>query len=638
MVGLPTISIAYRHAVVLLGSVAAAACLAASSPAKALTIFGMSFFEDAEDDAGPVIDPVKYSLTFETNGADDDLKALLEQGSALFSDQKKPASGSLGLAVKARDDRERILSTLYEQARYGGLVNISVNGIPIDDLPPDPEFDTSKPVPVTVSIKPGAKFTIGNVVLEGDAARLNAADFGLKAGDRAGSAVILAATDRMVQALKNEGRPLAKLTARSVVADHENKTIDITIGAEGGPVANTGTVEVDGAKTVDAGFIEDYSRLNGGKPYSPEQLKKAAERLRKLGVFSAVTIKEAQALDADGTIPLTIQVAEGKMRYFGVGAQLSTLDGAGIMGYWGHRNLFGKAESLRIEGSISRIGQSGDVTNLDYTAAILFSKPGAFGPRTTFNVGLTASYLHPESYEAATFTATTGVAYELTDQDTLTGGAELAWSDTYDAYGHNRYLVSSLPIAWARDASNDRLNPTAGYRTLLSAKPGYEFYNKTLFSSFEASISGYKSISETDGVVLAGKLSAGTLAGVNDLEDIPATRRFFAGGGGSVRGFAYQEIAPRNANGDPVGGRSYAFASLEARINVTETIGVVPFLDAVNVSRDTVPDFMDIRLGAGLGVRYATPFGPLRLDVAVPLNPYKNGSRWGIYAGIGQSF
>jgi translocation and assembly module TamA len=141
-----------------------------------------------------------------------------------------------------------------------------------------------------------------------------------------------------------------------------------------------------------------------------------------------------------------------------------------------------------------------------------------------------------------------------------------------------------------------------------------------------------------DRVVLAAKLSAGMLVGAGDLEAIPATRRFFAGGGGSVRGYAYQEISPLDASGDATGGRAYALGSFEARVNVTETIGIVPFLDIGSVTAANYPDFSDIRMGAGIGLRYLTPFGPLRLDVAMPLDPYDGGSKYGIYAGIGQSF
>ena len=214
----------------------------------------------------------------------------------------------------------------------------------------------------------------------------------------------------------------------------------------------------------------------------------------------------------------------------------------------------------------------------------------------------------------------------------------MSYADTFDAFGDQKYLTFAIPVEFERDARNDKLNPTSGYRALINAKPSYEALNGTIFSSFEGLATGYLGFGAEDGVVLAGKLSVGTIIGGGGLENIPVNRRFYAGGGGSVRGYAYQEISPRNGAGDATGGRSYAIATAEVRVKVTDNIGIVPFIDAATVGSESVPDFDDVRAGAGVGLRYNTPFGPLRLDVAVPLNPYPGGSSYGIYAGIGQSF
>lgn len=632
----PEKSYAFLKAGTALAVAAALACGPfAAQPASAFEIFGMKFFED-EEEAVAVIDPVEYTLTLDP-GADDDLKDAIENTARLKQDEGKPVSGDLGLVIKARDDRDRILAALYEHARYGGVVNVTVNGQDLDSLPPNPEFNHKGPVPVTISVTPGPVFTFGEIGFSGDAEGRNPADYGLVPGARADSTLILKAGEKVVVDLKAEGRPLARLVERNATADHKTQTVDVVIAAEGGPVAPIGEVGVSGTKTVDPNFVQRYSRINAGQPYSPEALGKAGERLRQLGVFSSVTVREADKLAPDGSLPMTIEVSEGKHRYFGAGAQYSNTDGVGLQGYWGHRNLFGHAESLRIEGSVNRIGES-DLGDLDYSTAILFSKPGAFGPASTFNASLKASIVDPDAYKAFTTTAAAGVSIELSDRDTVSGGGEVMWSDVEDAFGKNKYLTVSLPIEYVRDTRDDKLNPTEGYRFLINAKPSYENYRGTFFSSFEGAITGYRALGAEDRFVLAGKLSAGTIVGGNELSDIPATRRFFLGGGGTVRGYGYQEISPRNAHNKLLGGRSYVAASAEARIGITETIGVVPFIDVGTVSTDEVPDFKDLRAGAGVGIRYATPFGPLRLDVAVPLKKYPGGTSFGIYAGIGQSF
>ncbi|OJF98004.1 hypothetical protein AX761_13500 [Rhizobium sp. 58] len=635
---LPKTRLAYRKAGTVLAVAAMALCGPLSAtPANAFKIFGMSFFE-GEDDTDQVIDPVNYTLTLNGGDEDEDLREALENSSRLFQDKEKPVSGDLGLAIKARDDRDRLLAALYEKARYGGTVDVRVNGQNVDDLPPDPVFPDGAAIPVEITVTPGPAFTLGAVRFEEDAAGRDPAEYDLPPGGRADSTLIIKAGEKIVVDLKEEGRPLAELTERSVVADHKTSTVDVVIAARGGPVANVGDVDVTGTKTVDPGFVADYSRLNAGKPYSPEDLKKASERLRQLGVFSSITIREAKQLSADGTIPMTIEVSEGKHRYFGAGAQFSTTDGFGVQGYWGHRNLFGKAESLRVEGAVNRIGETTDVTDLDYSAAILFAKPGAFGPASTFNASLKASIVDPDAYKATIFTGAAGATFELSPEDTVSGGVELSFADVEDAFGQNEYLTASIPLEYVRDTRDDKLNATEGYRASLSVKPSYEINGQTFFSSFEGSAAAYQSLDAANRFVLAGKIGAGSIFGGDSLADIPATRRFFLGGGGTVRGYSYQEISPRNGDNELLGGRSYVNATLEARIGVTDTIGIVPFIDAGAVSSKSTPDFSDIRAGAGIGLRYATPFGPIRLDFAVPLNPHPGGTTYGIYAGIGQSF
>jgi translocation and assembly module TamA len=603
--------------------------------ARAFEIFGWKFFEE-EDDSANISDPVKYSLTF-TPG-EEDLAKDLQNASALYADQEKPVSGDLGLVIKARDDRDRLLAALYQKARYGALVTVKVDGTEIDQLPAVPTFPRDQPVPVTVDVVPGPVFTIGSVKLTGDAAQFNPTDHKLDVGTPAESDLVLKAADQIVADLEKQGRPLAKLSKRELVANHENNTATIVIGAEGGPVAPLGDIAVSGSKLVNKEFIEKWSRLREGKPYSPEEIKDSSERLRKLGTFSSVTITHPDQLDENGRIPMAINVSDGKQRYFGAGLQFSSLDGAGVLGYWGHRNLFGNAESLKISGSVARLGEATDFRDLDYSASIVFSKPAAFSDITTFNAGIVAAQVHPDSYLSSQVSIYSNIAWELSKQDTVTGGFDLTWNETQDTFGTHQYLVKSLPMSWVRDASDDTLNPTKGYKLTLNTQPSYEFYYKNIFSSFEGSLAGYKSLGAEDGVILAAKVSLGSLVGVQSVEEIPATRRFYAGGGGSVRGYAYQEISPYNSEGDAIGGRSYMLGSFEARIKITDAVGIVPFLDVGTVGRQEYPDFSDFRAGAGVGVRYATPFGPIRIDVAMPLKRYPDGSLFGIYAGIGQSF
>ncbi|WP_409065480.1 autotransporter assembly complex protein TamA [Agrobacterium vitis] len=646
-VTLPNVSKAFRKSGTALACVVVgAAALSFPVDAYAFKIFGITLW-GRDEGKTDVVDPVRYSVDLQSKeasgdrdekDASGDLKDALEKSSQLIQEKDKPVSGDLGVVIKAREERERLLATLYEHSYYGGVITMTVNGTPLDSLPPNPEFPHTKPVPVKIEVEPGPLFTLGKVTLTGDAAKLDPTAYDLVAGKPAGSLAIIKAANKMADDLKAQSRPLARISDRQVVADHQSNRVDVTIGVSAGPVAPLGPVAVSGTKAVDPGFVQKYSRLNAGQPYSPEDLRKASDRLRKLNVFSSVTVTQADKLNSQGAIPLNITVSEGKFRYFGAGATYDTIDGAGLQGYWGHRNLFGQAESLRIEGTVSGIGEKTDATDFDYSAGITFTKPGFLLPSGTLEASIKAATLSTDSYDADTITGKLGYSYELTDYDTVSAATALEYARIDDAFGRNDYLTFSVPLDYVRDTRDNKMNPTTGYRATLSAAPSYEFLGSTVFSNFEGSISGYYGLGAEDRVVLAGKLAVGTLFGTGGLADIPATRRFFAGGGGSVRGYGYQSISPRNSADDATGGLSYMTASLETRIGITETIGLVPFFDVGTVSSGHVPDFSDIKAGAGIGLRYATPFGPIRLDVAVPLNPYPDGDKYGIYVGIGQSF
>ena len=338
--------------------------------------------EEAED----IADPLNYTVTLTVQGDDEDLKKTLEKASSLVQDAERPVSGSLGLLAKARSDREQLIAALYSEARYDGVVEISIDGRSLDDLPPDAEFDRSGPVPVTITIDPGAVFTLGDISLKGDAADLAPAEFGLIPGGDAGSDAILKAEAEIVRRLKEDGRPLAAVTGREIVADHATATLDVTLDVAAGPIAGFGETTVTGTETMDPDFTGYVTGLKPGKTYSPQEMDDARDRLLALGVFSSVTVKEGDALDQNGAIPILVEVSERKLRYYGVGATVSNTEGLGLEGYWGHRNLFGRAETLRIEGSVGRIGDPDveDVGKLNYNAAILFEKPGVIGPDSKF--------------------------------------------------------------------------------------------------------------------------------------------------------------------------------------------------------------------------------------------------------------
>ncbi|MEO5755608.1 MAG: autotransporter assembly complex family protein [Mesorhizobium sp.] len=595
----------------------------------------MKLWGSSNEDAD-IVDPLRYAVTIAVPDADKDLVKKLENASALKGDEERPVSGSLGLMAKARSDREQLVAALYADARYEGVVNTTIDGTPLDDLPPDAEFKGPQPIPVVVDIASGPKFILGDIRLEGDAAGLMGADYGLISGGDAGSGAVLKAEALIVRALKQEGRPLAKVTDRHIVADHATSTLDVTLTVAAGPVAGYGDTTVEGTEKVDRDFTEYMTGLKRGRQYSPQEISDARDRLLALEVFNSVTLKEADKLDSDGNIPIGVQVSERKPRYFGVGGTFSNTDGLGLEGYWGHRNLFGRAEKLRIDGAISGIG-SNDLSKLNYNAGVMFEKPGVIGPASKFFASVKTVLEHPDAYDHFSVKGSTGLSYELTKKQTVSAEVALDYSRITDAFGKHKYLIASIPLQYVYDNRDNRLNPTTGFRVLAYAEPSYDIMSGAAFLKLKGEGSAYQSLDSASKFVLAERVAVGSIVGTG-LEHVPADRRFYSGGGGSVRGYAYQGIGPKDFTGQPIGGLSFFETSVEMRIAITDTIGIVPFIDAGTVSTKSVPNFSDVKVGAGVGLRYVTPFGPLRIDAALPLNRDPGDPRFGIYAGIGQAF
>lgn len=621
---------------VLLAATILVATAAIPTSVGAFELFGWKLFGSEDEDAD-IVDPLHYTVTLDVAGGDEALEKSLRSASNMVADEEKPVSGSLGLLSKARGERELLIAALYRSARYDGLVNISIDGKNIDDLPPDAQFGAG-PVPVSIEVVPGAVYRLGEVALAGDAANLSPVSFGLVRGGDAGSDVILKAESLIVRSLKEEGRPLAKVTGREIVADHATTDLDVTLTVSAGPVAGYGPTTVRGTDEVDRDFTAYMAGLEQGRKYSPQEIDDARDRLLNLEVFNSVAVTTPEALDANGQVPVDIEVSDRKKRYFGVGASYSNTEGAGLEGYWGHRNLFGRAEKLLVQGSISRIGDTADYGKLNYNASVMFEKPGVIGPPSRFFANLGTVYEHPDAYDRLSVSGETGVAYDLNKKESVSASFKVEYADIDDAFGKARHLIVSIPLQYVDDRRDDKLNPTKGWRALVFAEPSYDALNGTTWVKARGEASIYQALDAGNRYIVALRGAGGSIVGAGDVADVPADRRFYAGGGGSVRGYAYQGIGPKDSSGQPIGGLSYAEGSAELRFSVTDTIGIVPFIDGGTVSEDTFPNFADVKFGAGIGLRYATPFGPLRLDVAVPLNPDPDDPDFGIYAGIGQSF
>ncbi|GGE76504.1 membrane protein [Stappia taiwanensis] len=614
------------------------------APAHAFDLFGWNPFsssQDAEENGIP--NPFPYEVTLTLAGEDSDLEKTLNGASQLVSEQATPPSGEAGLVARAIADFERLVGQLYVEGYYAGTVSIRVAGLELQQALAAPSLPGPRPVPVTISVTPGPRFTFGTISIDARDASAAAralvdspSDYGLVRGEVAKSDAILRAEARIVRDLKAGGYAFARIGQREIVADHDNNQLDVRLSVTVGPEARFGEVTVSGTKRTDPDFVIEQAMIPTRAVYDPKAIKDANKRLNDLGIFSSVRIVEGKAPGPDGLLPITIEVSERKRNVIGLGANWSSSEGFGVESYWRRRNLFGKGELLSLEGSVGRIGQNA-LSDLEYAARIAFEKPGAFGPLTKFTTSLGAKQEVPDAYRSRSITADAFLVRQFSDSLSARVGGEFFYADEQDVFGDNTYMMAGVIGELSYDTRDDPLNPTKGINALLFAEPAYDMRGGNGMLFVRGYASTYQALDEAKRFVLAGRVGAGSIIAPS-VRDVPAARRYFVGGGGSVRGYAYRNIGPR-LNGEVTGGRSFVEASAEVRMRVTETIGLVGFVDAGNAFDAMYPDFSQaLKIGVGAGLRYFTPVGPLRLDVAVPLSPDKDDPKFAIYLGLSQAF
>ena len=619
-------------------------------PVHAFELFGIQFFgsgDTVEDDGIVLGTPVSYTVTFDLYQPEPQPEldtGTLRSASALWQQKDEPAAGVPGLLADARGDYRRLLGALYAQGFYGASISIQLNGREASTLAPDVEL--AEPVDVSISVEPGPLYRFGNVTIINQAPMTTDRrdrvelpfDLGLRPSEPALSGLILRSETLLIDAWRQQGHALASIASRQVEADHRTRTVDVTITLEPGPSATYGQLAVEGTERMDPAFVAYMADLPDGEAYDPDDIEEANARLAALEVFRSIRIEEAALLNADGSLPQTVFVQERALRRIGAGGSFSTIDGLGLEAYWLHRNLFGRAERLRIDGRISGI-DSAAPEDFTYRLGTTFTKPGVVTPDTNLIASL-------------------GAEREVLEAYTRTGaGAELAlehpfWPELVGRFSiRGRYAEFDDPVFGEREFTSTGFEARLTYDTRdlptdassgvyfdAAVEPYYEFSYGNPGVGVTGEARAYQGFGNADQVVLAGRIRAGSLAGPSIAETAP-DRLFLSGGGGSVRGYAYRNIGVERPGDLVTGGRFLLEGSVELRARFTDTVGAVVFADAGYVDVESVPSFDEnVRVGVGGGLRYLTPLGPIRLDAAVPLDPRAGDPDFAVYLGIGQAF
>ena len=342
-----------------------------------------------------------------------------------------------------------------------------------------------------------------------------------------------------------------------------------------------------------------------GSPYSSKVTRRAETRLRDLGVFDSVRVAAGEALDPDGTIPITITVSERKRHVIGGGVNYSNTEGLGLEVYWRNRNLFGGAEQLELTASVSRL-LAGAFDDPDFRLAGTFKKPAVFDPMTDFTLRAATYRQTNDAYRVTAVEGEVGLTHIFSDTLTGSAGVELSRSRTVSPSETDDHLLATLTGRLDWDTRDNRLDPTTGFRAQLMAAPAYDFLQDNAFATFSADVAAYRAFGGMDRFVLAGRAAASILT-VDDITKVAADRRLYSGGAGSVRGYGYKNLGPRDGAGDIVGGRSSLLLSGELRYRVNDQFGLVAFVDAGNAYSSMLPGLDGLKVGVGAGLRYLTP-------------------------------
>jgi len=634
---------------------------------SSLDVFGL--FGGKEKPPEPSAAALPYQLDFALGDAPD-AKAItraLQDASLLYRLRQDPTPDGETLARRMAADLDPLVDALWSLGYFNAELVLSVDGV---QLAPGGEpgpllisrldaYRGRAAVPITVSVQPGAVFTLRDIAVVERGRGAGAIDdpdraTRLRSGEPATSAALRAAQATLVDGLRNRSRPLARVVELRPVVDHRSGTMDVTYVVEPGPVAGFGEVSVGDTDGIPPEVVRSFIYVEPGDPYSPKTLADTRRSVATIPAVASVRLREAEKLDAAGNLPVFVEVTERPKRLIGFSARYSTVDGPALRTYWEHRNLFGGAERLRLEGDIflapridgTKIGKFDDLTRSDIGGRFAFSflKPALWGTRndwlvdgmgTRERVGTTRF----GGYTARYANLTTTIRHRFSDVFSVQAGIEVERGRTSDVLGEVDYTLVGIPLSVKYDSTDSLLDPTRGIRATAAVTPYPRFLGSTVgFVQAKASVSGYYALDEDARYVLAGRVGFGSVSGAS-LADIPATRRFYAGGGGSVRGYAYRTLSPLGPLYNLTGGRSLFEASVEARIKITDTIGIVPFFDAGMAFESSFPDFkQDLQYAAGLGLRYYTPIGPIRLDVAAPLNARKGDKPVAVYISIGQAF
>ncbi len=542
----------------------------------------------------------------------------------------RPVDNLFQARRRARDAADDVIAVLRSEGYYAYGVEAEVS-----------ELDPPRPV---VAVTPGPRFVFANPQVawtgtppDAETQALARAALDLNPGDPGRAAEVVAGEGRVVAVVRQAGYADAAPDPRQVVVDHADNTVSPRVLIAAGSLVRLDGLVLNTEGRTSPAWLERLRPWREGEVYSPEDVAELERRLLDTGVYDtvAVALSARDDVDGEGRRRVLVGLSDRPSRTLELGASYSTLEGFGVDSRWSRYNVLGRADTLALVARLSeldsRLGADLTLPHWRRAAQALHLNAGAYENETDAyqETGIGVGADIRRRYGPNSF-VTVGASLDATRSDEKE-------ARTLSPLGRD-LITTSVFGAVSLDRSNDRLDPSQGWRAETRLAPTVIAGDESL-PYLEVSVQGsaYLPLDELGRTVMAARLRVGSLLG-GELPDIPAPLRFYAGGGGSVRGYAFQAVGPRLSDNTPRGGLSLVELSFEARRKLTDRWGVVAFVDAGSVGDAMIPNGDNLSVGVGIGVRYDLGFGPIRADIAIPLDADKRDGAFQIYISIGQSF
>ncbi|MDF1854642.1 BamA/TamA family outer membrane protein [Pseudooceanicola sp.] len=583
-----------------------------------------------------VTDLSAATVEVKAEGADKALLSALRDASLSVGAIAREVSDGQELLAAAQADYKRMVAALYAAGRFGGAVSIKVDGreaAALSVLNKLPEIDR---IEIAVTPGPAYRFAEARIApLPGGATPAP----GFAVGALATTPAMRKAAEAGVTGWREIGHAKARVAGQQITANHTKTEIRASIALDPGPRLRFGATQIASDATpskVRPERIRAIAGIETGTQFSPDEVAAAERRLRRTGAFRSAVVSEAEQPNPDASLDMIVAVEDAKPRRFGFGVEASTTEGASVTTYWLHRNLLGGAERFRVDASLKGLDTGtlgGDTDGIDYGITASLIRPAFRHPDMNLRFAANLQHVDEPAYWSNLAEATIGVQRFVSEEITLDADIGLRLAHVSDAYGTRNFnhLIGRAAITW--DRRNNDLDPTRGFFLNAEAKPFFGLDGSDTGARLFTDLRAYVPLG-SDRFSLAGRVQAGSVV-MAPLSGTPPEYLFFSGGGGTVRGQDYQSLGGSTIAGQQVGGRSFLGLSGEVRAKITSKIGLVGFVDYGYVAADTQFGGGTWHGGAGLGGRYYTPIGPIRVDVAVPVT---GPSGLGVYVGIGQAF